>query len=233
MMAVIFMPRSVRMRSSTASLIAAADFVLVNTTLPVWMWVTASSKPAATNAARRSAIFIRLAAPTLTARNTATNVGTPRTYRRPTRRIDAMDILYTATAHATGDGRNGHATSDDGILDLDLRIPKAMGGPGGATNPEQLFAAGYAACFHSALKFVASRDQLDVTGTEVSAQRRHRRCCRHGGFGLAVELDVHAPNLDHDTALALVAAGARGVPVLERHPRQHRGQALRGLKVRV
>ena len=80
-----------------------------------------------------------------------------------------MDVLYTATAHATGDGRNGHATSDDGILDLDLRIPKEMGGPGGATNPEQLFAAGYAACFHSALKVVAGREKLDVTGTEVSA----------------------------------------------------------------
>jgi len=113
-----------------------------------------------------------------------------------------MDILYTATAHATGDGRNGHATSDDGILDLDLRIPKAMGGPGGATNPEQLFAAGYAACFHSALKVVASRDQLDVTGTEVSASVGIG-ALPSGGFGLAVELDVHAPNLDHDTALAL------------------------------
>ena len=113
-----------------------------------------------------------------------------------------MDILYTATAHATGDGRNGHATSDDGILDLDLRIPKAMGGPGGATNPEQLFAAGYAACFHSALKVVASRDQLDVTGTEVSASVGIG-ALPSGAFGLAVELDVHAPNLDHDTALAL------------------------------
>src|SRR5215207_3487542 len=81
----------------------------------------------------------------------------------------AMDILYTATAHATGDGRNGHATSDDGILDVDLRTPKELGGTGAATNPEQLFAAGYAACFHSALKVVAGRDKLDVTGTEVSA----------------------------------------------------------------
>ena len=53
-----------------------------------------------------------------------------------------MNALYTATGHATGDGRNGHAVSDDGILDLDLRMPTALGGPGGATNPEQLFAAG-------------------------------------------------------------------------------------------
>ena len=80
-----------------------------------------------------------------------------------------MDALYTAVATATGDGRNGHATSEDGMLDLDLRIPKEMGGAGGATNPEQLFAVGYAACFHSALKVVAGREKLDVTGTEVSA----------------------------------------------------------------
>jgi lipoyl-dependent peroxiredoxin len=114
-----------------------------------------------------------------------------------------MDVLYTATAHATGDGRNGHATSDDGILDLDLRIPKAMGGPGGATNPEQLFAAGYAACFHSALKVVAGRQQADVTGSEVSASVGIGST-PSGGFGLQVELDVSIPTLDHDAALALV-----------------------------
>lgn len=115
-----------------------------------------------------------------------------------------MDILYTATAHATGDGRNGHATSDDGILDIDLRTPKELGGSGGATNPEQLFAAGYAACFHSALKVVAGRDKLDVTGTEVSASVGIGMN-DSGGFGLAVELDVHAPALDRATAEALVA----------------------------
>ena len=114
-----------------------------------------------------------------------------------------MNVLYTATATATGDGRNGHATSEDGILDLDLRIPTQMGGPGGATNPEQLFAVGYAACFHSALKVVAGREKLDVTGTEVSASVGIGMNDA-GGFGLTVELDVHAPALDHDTALALV-----------------------------
>ncbi|HEU4841997.1 MAG TPA: organic hydroperoxide resistance protein [Ilumatobacteraceae bacterium] len=115
-----------------------------------------------------------------------------------------MDVLYTATAHATGDGRNGHAQSDDGILDFDLRVPTAMGGPGGATNPEQLFAAGYAACFHSALKVVAGREQLDVTGTEVSASVGIGTL-PNGGFGLQVALDVHAPALDQATAEALVA----------------------------
>jgi osmotically inducible protein OsmC len=115
-----------------------------------------------------------------------------------------MDVLYTATAHATGDGRNGHATSDDGILDIDLRIPKEMGGPGGATNPEQLFAAGYAACFHSALKVVAGREKLDVNGSEVSASVGIGML-PNGGFGLQVELDVSVPNLDRDAAEALTA----------------------------
>ena len=115
-----------------------------------------------------------------------------------------MDALYTATAHATGDGRNGHARTDDGVLDLELRIPKEMGGAGGATNPEQLFAAGYAACFHSALKLIAGHDKLDVTDTEVSATVS-LGLLPSGGFGLAVELDVHAPNLDQATAEGLAA----------------------------
>ena len=115
-----------------------------------------------------------------------------------------MQTIYTAVALATGDGRNGHAESEDGILDLDLRVPKEMGGPGGATNPEQLFAAGYAACFHSALKLVAGQDELDVSGTEVSASVGIGSL-DGGGFGLEVELDVTVPNLDREAAEALVA----------------------------
>ena len=114
-----------------------------------------------------------------------------------------MDAIYTAVALATGDGRNGHATSEDGIVDVELAVPKEMGGPGGATNPEQLFAAGYAACFHSALKSVAREDKLDVDGTEVSASVGIG-ALDGGGFGLEVELDVRVPNLDHDAAEALV-----------------------------
>lgn len=115
-----------------------------------------------------------------------------------------MDVLYTATAHATGDGRNGHATTDDGLLDLDLRIPVEMGGPGGATNPEQLFAVGYAACFHSALKVVAGADKAGVEGSEVSASVGIGTL-DGGGFGLQVELDVSLPALDRPAAEALVA----------------------------
>lgn len=115
-----------------------------------------------------------------------------------------METLYTAVALATGDGRSGHAASEDGTLDLDLRLPKELGGPGGATNPEQLFAAGYAACFHSALKTVAAKDKLDVNGTEVSASVGIGTL-DNGGFGLEVELDVQVPNLERDAAVALVA----------------------------
>ena len=114
-----------------------------------------------------------------------------------------MDTLYTAVAHATGDGRNGHVHSDDGVMDLDLKVPKEMGGPGGDfANPELLFAAGYAACFHSALKFMAAADKADVSGSEVSATVGIGPS--GPGFGLAVELDVHVPNLDEATAKALV-----------------------------
>jgi Ohr subfamily peroxiredoxin len=114
-----------------------------------------------------------------------------------------MDTLYTAVAHATGDGRNGHVRSDDGVLDLDLKVPKELGGPGGEfANPELLFAGGYAACFHSALKFVAAADKTDVSDSEVSATVGIGPS--GAGFGLEVELDVHIPNLDEATAQALV-----------------------------
>jgi len=112
-----------------------------------------------------------------------------------------MKNLYTAHATATGEGRNGHAASDDGLLDVDVRIPVEMGGPGGATNPEQLFAAGYAACFHSALKVVGGGS--DLTGSTVSSDVAIGRL-PSGGFGLAVALQVSIPALSHDDALALV-----------------------------
>ncbi|HEY7277756.1 MAG TPA: organic hydroperoxide resistance protein [Trebonia sp.] len=115
-----------------------------------------------------------------------------------------MNVLYTATAHATGDGRNGHARSEDGILDVDMRVPREMGGPGGAANPEMLFAAGYAACFHSALKVVARQEKVGVDGSEVAASVGIGPL-DNGGFGLTVELRVSIPDLDRDTAEKLVA----------------------------
>ena len=111
-----------------------------------------------------------------------------------------MDILYTAVGHATGDGRNGHVHTDDGLLDLDVRIPTEMGGPGGGTNPEQLFALGYSACFHSAIKFVAMRDKLDTTDSEVSATVGIG-FAESGGFGHRRSSSTSCcPNLDRDAA---------------------------------
>ena len=115
-----------------------------------------------------------------------------------------MNILYTATAHAEGDGRNGHVRSEDGLLDTDVRVPRQMGGPGGAPNPEMLFAAGYAACFHSALKGVGRQEKANVEGTEVIASVGIGSL-DNGAFGLAVELKVSVPGADRPTAEKLVA----------------------------
>jgi Ohr subfamily peroxiredoxin len=115
-----------------------------------------------------------------------------------------MNVVYTATAHATGDGRNGHARSEDGILDTDVRVPKEMGGQGGAPNPEMLFAAGYAACFHSALKLVGRQERANVDGSEVVASVGIGQT-EGGGFALTVDLNVSLPNVDRPTAEKLVA----------------------------
>jgi Ohr subfamily peroxiredoxin len=113
-----------------------------------------------------------------------------------------VKILYTAEALATGEGRDGHGRTSDGKLDLDLAIPKEMGGSGNGTNPEQLFAVGYAACYHSALRLVGRQDKVDVTDSSVGA-RVSLGTLDNGGFGLAVELEITLPNLDHDAAQTL------------------------------
>jgi len=110
-----------------------------------------------------------------------------------------MKALYTAEALTTGDGRNGHARTADGLLDLKLSIPKEMGGSGEGANPEQLFAIGYAACFHSALRAVARQEKADVSDSAVGA-RVSIGNLDNGGFGLAVELEITLPNVDHATA---------------------------------
>jgi len=115
-----------------------------------------------------------------------------------------MQVLYTAQATATG-GREGRATSSDKALDVKLSTPKQLGGPGGdGTNPEQLFAAGYSACFLSAMKFVAGQDKkalpADATVTgDVGIGPNDR-----GGFGLTVALSVSLPGMDRETAQAIV-----------------------------
>lgn len=110
--------------------------------------------------------------------------------------------LYTAEALATGAGRDGHVATSDGQLDFDLAAPKEMGGPGGAPNPEQLFAAGYAACFHSALQLVA-RNEGQKLGDSTVAARVSIGKLSDGGFGLAADLLVTIPELDREQAQAL------------------------------
>jgi len=103
-----------------------------------------------------------------------------------------LEIAYTAIAHATGGGRDGHVRSEDDRLDFDTRPPKELGGSGEGTNPEQLFAAGYAACFLSAMHGAAKQLGLDTTDAAVSASVGIGGN-GDGGYGLAVELDIYAP----------------------------------------
>ena len=122
-----------------------------------------------------------------------------------------MNIAYTAEALATGDGRDGRGRTSDGKLDVTLAVPVEMGGTGEGTNPEQLFAVGYAACFHSALRVVARRQKADVTDSTVAA-KVGIGSNGQGGFGLAVELEVSLPAVDAETAQALVEAAHQVCP---------------------
>jgi osmotically inducible protein OsmC len=111
--------------------------------------------------------------------------------------------IYTAVATARGDGRNGEVTSSDGVIDESLAIPKEMGGPGGdKTNPEQLFAAGYSACFHSALQLVARQAKVTLNGSTVTAEVSVLK--QEVGFGLGVALNVSLPGLEQAQADQLV-----------------------------
>jgi Ohr subfamily peroxiredoxin len=112
-----------------------------------------------------------------------------------------MNTLYTAEALATGGGRNGHVASTDNRIDLELAIPEAMGGTGIGSNPEQLFAAGYAACFHSALQMAARERKVSIEGSSVGAQVHIGQI--EGGFGLAVTLEVVLPDVAADVAASL------------------------------
>ncbi len=121
-----------------------------------------------------------------------------------------MDVLYTALATARG-GREGEVVSDDGVLDLHLAMPKELGGPGGdKTNPEQLFAAGYAACFHSALKRVAGQQQLDVSGSEITAQVGLGIDGK--AFGITATLVGRFPMLDTEQGRQLMEAAHQVCP---------------------
>lgn len=123
-----------------------------------------------------------------------------------------MSVVYTASATATGEGRGGNTRSSDGVLDLSLAVPKEMGGPGGAlTNPEQLFAAGYAACFHGALKLVAQQKKITISDTAVTADVGIGPNDA-GGFYLTVALSVEIAGVDQAVADDLVATAHQVCP---------------------
>jgi Ohr subfamily peroxiredoxin len=120
-------------------------------------------------------------------------------------------ILYTAEAVVEG-GRAGHGRTSDGRLDLQLSVPEDMGGQGGpGTNPEQLFAIGYAACFQSALLGVAQGRHLDANDSQITA-RVGIGPTGHGGFGLQVALDLHAPHLSPTEAADLMTRADERCP---------------------
>ncbi|MBY8860674.1 organic hydroperoxide resistance protein [Nocardia sp. CA2R105] len=113
-----------------------------------------------------------------------------------------MQVLYTAEALSTGDGRNGQTRTTDGKIDVALSIPKEMGGSGEGTNPEQLFAAGYAACFHSALRLVGGKAKANIDDSAVGA-RVGIGSNDAGGFTLEVTLEVSLPHLTREQAQEL------------------------------
>ena len=121
------------------------------------------------------------------------------------------EILYTAEATVTG-GREGHGRTSDGRLEVDFDVPSEMGGTGGpGTNPEQLFATGYAACFQSSMQRFATGRKLDLSGSRITA-RVGIGPLQSGGFGLAAELDLDAPQLSRDEAIELMTLAHETCP---------------------
>jgi len=109
-----------------------------------------------------------------------------------------MNVIYKTRVEVKG-GRNGHVKSDDGIIDLDVRMPKEMGGAeSGYTNPEQLFAAGYSACFDGALNLVARQDRIKIKDTVVAVTIGFGE--KEDGFGLCAKIEVYIPNVEKDVA---------------------------------
>ncbi|MCD2188776.1 organic hydroperoxide resistance protein [Actinomycetospora soli] len=114
-----------------------------------------------------------------------------------------MDITYLAEATSTGNARDGHVRSSDSYIDQDVRLPEALGGDGRGTNPEQLFAAGYAACFHQAVKMAAGEKKVSAKDSVVDAEVGLGP--DGDSFGIEASITVHLPSLDQETADAVVA----------------------------
>ena len=119
-------------------------------------------------------------------------------------------VIYTAKAHTTG-GREGRSTSDDGLLDVKLAPPKAMGGAGNGTNPEQMFAAGYSACFMGAMKHVAGMKKLAIPA-DASIDASVDIGPIPAGFGIAVKMVINLPGMDKAAAQDLVATAHQVCP---------------------
>jgi osmotically inducible protein OsmC len=120
--------------------------------------------------------------------------------------------LYTAEAHVTGGRAEGHGRTSDGMLEVDLRVPAELGGDGGGTNPEELFAVGFAACFESALGAVARRRKLEGGDVEIDSKVTLYPT-EERGFRLGVELDVTLPSIEDDEiAVDLVRAADQVCP---------------------
>ena len=122
-----------------------------------------------------------------------------------------MNVLYTAEALSTGAGRDGRVVTSDGSFDLGLAVPKEMGGSGVGTNPEQLFAAGYAACFHSALQAVARSRKLKLEDSAVGG-RVQIGPNGDGGYQLSVLLEVVLPGVEAENARELADAAHQVCP---------------------
>ena len=121
-------------------------------------------------------------------------------------------VLYTAQATVTGGRAAGHGRTLDGKLDVDLRVPEELGGDGGGTNPEQLFAVGFASCFESAIGVIGRRQKAEVDDVSVES-RVSLLPTEERGFKLAVELDVTLPQVDDgDQAAEIVTAAHRVCP---------------------
>jgi osmotically inducible protein OsmC len=122
-----------------------------------------------------------------------------------------LKVLYTAVATADGGRAGGHVRSSDGNLDVPISPPKDLGGEGEGTNPEQLFAAGYAACFHSAVMIVARRMKQDATDSTVTANVDFGTI-GGGAFGLGVQLHVDLPNVDPEARDEIVEKSHKVCP---------------------
>ena len=119
--------------------------------------------------------------------------------------------LYTAEAHVSGGRDEGHASTKSGTVDADIRIPAELGGPGSGTNPEELFAMSYGACFENAVRTVSRRKKIEPGNTSVDS-KVSLVAGEDRGFDVAVELDVHLPDLDDEQAVDLVRTAHKTCP---------------------